>query len=350
MENIIVVYNDDCGIKRGTKEDVISLNAVVDASEDIEKALIESDFDVFRIGLNSNNLMDVIKRIETSKPCIVFNLCEAFDGDTSLEMNVAALFELLGVTYTGSTPAVIGLTADKRKTKQLLLHNNIPAPKEFYINNAVQGLQSEIRNFQFPLIVKPLSEDGSMGIDRDSVVFNPDTLKLKIKYIFEIYNQPAIVEEYVDGREFNVSIIGNSSPYILPVAEIDYSQVPHNNPKILCYKSKWMKGSDIYRLTPSICPADISGELEEKIKEAALKAFKVTGCRDYGRIDIRLKEDETPMVLEVNSNPDISIDAGMAKSAKKAGWSYSKMVENILNTAMKRDSEENLAHLVSSVL
>ncbi|OGW04507.1 MAG: hypothetical protein A2889_01290 [Nitrospinae bacterium RIFCSPLOWO2_01_FULL_39_10] len=336
MKNlIIVIYNDDCESKKGSKEDIISLQSVIKTSEAVERALIESNFKTLRIGLNSKNLIRTIEKIEESKPCLIFNLCEAFNGDSSLESNVAAVFELLNVAYTGSPPSVIELTSDKEKTKQLLLQNNIPVPAGLSINT-VQNLESGIWNLQFPLMVKPQSEDGSVGIDSDSVVFNFDALKEKFEYISDRYSQPVIVEEFIDGREFNVSILGNNPPHIFPVAEIDYSKIPPNAPKILCYKSKWIKDSDSYRLTPSVCPAIISTEIENGIKEVALKTFEITGCRDYARIDIRLDNNQTPFVLEVNANPDISIDAGVAESAKADGWSYNKLIKGIVITAIER--------------
>jgi D-alanine-D-alanine ligase len=332
---IIVIYNDDLKIKRGSSDDIISFNAVIKASKDVERALKNSSFETLRIGLNSDNLIGTIKKIEESKPQIVFNLCEGFDGDPSQEKNVAALFELLDLQYTGSPPVTIGLTADKWKTKQILTRNNIPTPKGISINT-IFNLQSSIFNLQFPLMVKPLSEDGSIGIDSDSVVPDIQILRNKVEYILDTYHQPAMVEEYIDGREFNVSIIGNFNPFILPIFEIDYSRISPDTPKILCYTSKWMKHSDLYRLTPSICPADIPADMEKDIKEAALRAFEITGCRDYARVDIRLGKDNVPYVLEVNANPDISIDAGMEKSAKAAGWTYSDLIKNILNAAMER--------------
>ncbi len=336
MKNLIVViYNDDLKIKKGSAEDIISLQSVIKTSEGVERALIESNFKTIRIGLNSKNLIRTIEKIEKSKPCLIFNLCEAFDGDSSLESNVAAVFELLNVAYTGSPPSVIGLTSDKEKTKQVLLQNNIPVPTGLSINT-VQNLESGIWNLQFPLIVKPQLEDGSVGIDSNSVVFNFDALKEKFEYITDRYSQPVIVEEYIDGREFSVSIFGNNPPHIFPVAEIDYSNIPPQGTKILCYKSKWMKNSDSYRHTPSVCPANISTEIENGIKEVALKAFEITGCRDYARIDIRLDKNETPFVLEVNANPDISISDGMAKSAKEGGWSYNKLIKDIVNAAIER--------------
>jgi D-alanine-D-alanine ligase len=332
---IIVIYNDDSETKRGSQEDIISLQSVRKTSEDVERALIESDFKTLRIGLNSKNLIRTIERIEESKPCLIFNLCEAFDGDPSQESNVAAVFELLNVAYTGSSSTAIGLTCNKEKTKHLLQQNNIPVPTGLSISK-VHDLESVIWNLKFPLIIKPISEDGSIGIDRDSVVFNFDKLKEKFEYISDTYHQAVVIEEYIEGREFNVSIIGNNQPRIFPVAEIDYSKIPPNNPKILCYKSKWIKESDSYRLTPPVCPANITSEIEKGIKEVALKAFEVTGCRDYARVDIRLDNHNTPFVLEVNANPDLSIDSGMIKSATAEGWPYNKLIKCIVNSAKER--------------
>jgi len=332
---IIVIYNDDLKIKRGSPDDIISFNAVIKTSEDVERALKDSGFETARIGLNSDTLIHAIKRIKESGAQIIFNLCEGFDGDPSHEKNIAALFELLDVHYTGSPPPAIDLTSDKWKTKQILTQDNIPTPKGISINT-ISNLQSSIFDLRFPLIVKPLSEDGSIGIDRNSVVPDIRMLKNKIEYILDTYRQPAMVEEYIDGRELDVSLIGNSEPFILPISEIDYSRISPDAPKILCYTSKWIKESDIYRLTPSISPADIPDDIEKNIKETALKTFEITGCRDYARVDIRLSKENIPFVLEVNANPDISADAGIAKSANAAGWSYNDLIKNILGAAMKR--------------
>ncbi|MEX0602784.1 MAG: ATP-grasp domain-containing protein, partial [Bacteroidota bacterium] len=157
-----------------------------------------------------------------------------------------------------------------------------------------------------------------------------------VRVVFQTYDQPALVEEYIEGRELNVAIIGNKRPIILPISEIDFSGLPANYPRIVTYNAKWMQGTHEYVGTVGVCPAPIPAELERKIREIALKAYRVMGVRDYARVDIRLDKESQPFVLEVNPNPDISDDAGFARSAREYGMSFEETITRIVEYALER--------------
>ncbi|MBI3399754.1 MAG: D-alanine--D-alanine ligase, partial [Deltaproteobacteria bacterium] len=161
-------------------------------------------------------------------------------------------------------------------------------------------------------------------------------LKKRVDYILKNYKQPAIVEEYIDGREFNIAIIGNYRPKALPVSEIDFSQLSEEYPKICTYDAKWAPDSPIYLKTPPVCPAEISKELEHELCSSALKAYNLIGCRDYARVDMRMGDDGIPKILEVNPNPDISPDAGFARSAAADGFDYPAIMLEIVKMAYGR--------------
>jgi D-alanine-D-alanine ligase len=157
-----------------------------------------------------------------------------------------------------------------------------------------------------------------------------------VEKIHWVHRQPALVEEYIEGRELNVSILGNEELQILPISEIDFSTMPPGIPRICGYEAKWVETSQEFTHTVPLCPAPLSPEVEDRVKKASLRAYQVLGCRDYARVDIRLSLDEIPYVLEVNANPDISPDAGMTRSAKAAGLAYPQFVGRIVDLAWSR--------------
>ncbi|MCX5908248.1 MAG: hypothetical protein NTY64_13975 [Deltaproteobacteria bacterium] len=175
-----------------------------------------------------------------------------------------------------------------------------------------------------------------MGIDQDSFILDAGALNRQMHKIFENYRQPVLVEEYIEGRELNVSILGNENPQILPISEIDFSKMPPGLPKICSYDAKWEEGSPEFRFTIPRCPASLTPEEEIRIQGVSLLAYQIMECRDYGRVDIRMQTDGTPFILEINANPDISRDAGMTRSAKKAGYTYPEFIGRILEHALIR--------------
>jgi D-alanine-D-alanine ligase len=176
-------------------------------------------------------------------------------------------------------------------------------------------------------------EDASLGISKESFVKNEKALRKRVRYINHTYNQPALVEQYVYGRELNVAILGYKSPQVLPISEIMFGF--NKEPKIVDYPAKWFTESDEYKMTKPMCPAIVEPSIKNKIEKVALKSFEALHCRDYARVDVRL-DDETPYVIEVNPNPDISPDAGFSRSLKAAGISYEEFIELLIEFSKER--------------
>ena len=265
------------------------------------------------------------------QPDIAFNLCEAFWGDSRKEMHVAALFDLLGVTYTGAPPLSLGLTQDKARTKDLLSKHQLPTPK--YCLVKLGEHYSRVTEMVYPLIVKPRWEDASQGISDESVVDNEKKLLDRIDYVHRTYRQGALVEEFIEGREINAAIIGNGPHDVLPLSEIKFH--PDLARPIVSYEGKWLEQSQQYKLTEPVCPASLKMRTEMLLRDVALRAYKLLECRDYARVDFRLR-DGIPYILEVNANPDISPGAGLARSAREADLSYPQLIARILAIASKR--------------
>jgi D-alanine-D-alanine ligase len=274
-----------------------------------------------------------LQGILATKVDLVFNLCEEFFGHTRLEMNIAALLELLGIPFTGSSALVLGLSQDKAKTKALLAHHKIPTP--FY-RVWHPGRDDVLEGLPFPLIVKPLCEDASLGIDNDSFVQDEEALEKQVRKIHQAYGPSVLVEEFIAGRELNVSILGNEKPLVLPISEIDFSSLPPGLPRICGYSAKWEEKSEEFCNTVPRCPAVFAPEIENRIFQVSLQSYDIIGCSDYARIDIRLSPDGTPYVLEVNANPDISPDAGIIRSAKTGGIPYADFIGGIVEFALAR--------------
>jgi len=189
--------------------------------------------------------------------------------------------------------------------------------------------------YLFPLIVKPVAEDSSLGIDRKAVVTDLPSLRERVDYVLQTYHQPAFVSTFLKGREFSASIWGDP-PEILPLSEIDFSAITNPNERIVSFAAKWEPASFEYIGTPVICPAVTSEALTQQLRATALCAYQVTGCAGYARVDMR-ESDETLYVLEVNPNPSLAADAGFARSARAAGYDYPGMIHRILSFALKEN-------------
>jgi D-alanine-D-alanine ligase len=228
----------------------------------------------------------------------------------------------------------LGLCLDKAKTKIILSHYGIPTAKFDLFNESIDGCKKI--NLRFPVIVKPVHEDASAGINEKSVVYDRKELEERVEYIIKMFKQPALVEEFIDGREVNVAILGNNPPVVLPISEIDFSHLPSHLPKIVSYEAKWIPNTDYYEKTIPICPAPLEPELERKIKDIALSCYKIMGCRDYARVDMRIDKEGNPYVLEVNPNPDLSRNAGFMRSASVYGLTPEETIVKIAEIAIER--------------
>ena len=307
---------------------------VLEEREHVQEALQKSGYKTSLFNMNSD-IKRLIQFVEEKEPDLIFNLCESVGDESTHEMFVAGLYELLGVPYTGAGAFALGLCQNKVRTKQALSFHKIRVPKFVLYKNAGEINEDDF-DLKFPVIVKPSLEDASVGIDNGSVVDNFAALRKRVRFVFQNFDQPALVDEYIEGRELNVAIIGNRRPIILPISEIDFSGLPADLPRIVTYNAKWMEGTDEYKGTVGVCPAQVPIEVERQAKEIALKAYRIMGCRDYARVDMRLDKNNNLYVIEVNPNPDISDDAGFARSARAYGFSFDQVISKIVEYALER--------------
>jgi len=286
--------------------------------------------------LNIMDDLDIFFRdLKKNKPDVMFNLVEIFKDYPTLEMGFAGLLELMGMPYTGAPPMALGISQKKALTKRILSSLGIPTPRFKFFKKQQKIYR---HGLQYPLIVKPAMEDAGVGIENESVVTNHKELKARIEYVLDIYNQPALVEEYIDGRELNVAIMGDKKPKVLPISEIDFSKMPDNLHNIVSYQAKWEPLHESYHKTIPKCPARLPKKVADQAGEIALKCFRAIGCRDYARVDMRLSKDKKLYVLEINPNPDLTEDAGFMRSARYAGFTYKRALKTIVDMALKRKS------------
>ena len=304
------------------------------AAEAVEQALKSLGRQTLRFEIQYDQIAENLRQLCQVRSSVFFNLCEDIRGQGIYEVYVAALLELLGATYTGSEPASLSLCLDKARSKEVLAYHGLSTPHHYVLEN----VSAKRPDLSFPLILKPLHEDGSLGIDANSVVLSEEQLAKKAQELLDMFHQPVIVEEYIGGREFNVSLLGEG-PDLLPISEIDYSKLEKGQPHILTHASKWEEDSPEYHKTPAICPAALDRSLEKTLNEMSLKAFRILGCRDYARVDIRMRGNQ-PCIIEVNPNPAISPDAGFVRSAQAEGLSYAQLIGKIVSFAEQRKANE----------
>ncbi|MFH1244945.1 MAG: ATP-grasp domain-containing protein [Candidatus Omnitrophota bacterium] len=266
---------------------------------------------------------------------IVFNLCDdGFRDNSLLEPHVPAMLDILEIPYTGSNFYTLATCLNKARCKEILAFHKIPTPQFQVFYNASDILNA---NLKFPVIVKPLHEDGSIGLKKESVVENITDLRERVDAVITNYYQPALVEKFISGKEVYVGILGSKENLtVLPISEVVFNSRLSPTTQICCYEAKWLPQSRQYKNTPISCPAKLEKETEEKLIHIAKRAYTLVGCDDYGRIDFRIDYDNRPYVLEVNPNPDISEDAGLAKMAQATGMSYDKLIAEILSIALQR--------------
>ena len=267
------------------------------------------------------------------KPDVVFNLVEFFHEKPGLESGVAALYDLFEIPYTGAGPFALSLCHRKGVTKRLLLAHGVPTPRFKVITRPHLRQRHGLR---YPLIVKPAREDASAGVSKDSVVRDYAALTAQIARVFQEFRPPILVEEYIEGRELHVSILGNDPPLALPIIEFDFSDLAPDQPRIISFDVKWNPLKEEYHKVHSVCPANLTPRLRRRIEDIALRAYQVTGCRDYARLDLRLDGRDHVFVLEVNPNPDLTEGVSFMESAEKAGLGFAETLERIVGYALSR--------------
>src|SRR6185295_1303933 len=262
---------------------------------------------------------------------LVFNLCESFADDDTADFKIAAFLELIGKNYTGSGTHGLMLAQDKAIAKKIFSFHGVHTP---VFAKSFRGRLDFSHDLQFPVIVKPAREDGSIGIEFSAVVSSIRELMERMDWLHAHFDSPVLIEEYIEGREVYVGVIGNDKPEALPVVELDLSKLPDGTPRIAAAEVKWGKGTKAYRDTKSAVATDLSEETTLALQQTAMAAYQALELRDYGRVDMRLQSDGRVHVIEANPNPWLSSKAEFAMAARKAGRTYTQLVEEIVELAM----------------
>jgi D-alanine-D-alanine ligase len=268
-----------------------------------------------------------IERLRKARVDLVFNLCESIDGVAALEPPVISVLELLNLPYSGSSSWTTSLCLRKHIVNASLERVGLPVPKF-----AVVRRGGAIPSVGFPAICKPAAEDASIGIEQRSVVRTTRELTARVGAMLERWDE-IVVQRYIEGREVNVGILGDLT---LPIAEIDFGHMPKGMWRIVTYRSKWETGSDEDLGSAPCCPARLPAGVATQLRKVAVAAWRLVGGAGYGRVDFRIDERGRPWILEVNANPDIAPDAGLARMARVAGIEYGALVRRICELGLQR--------------
>lgn len=326
---ITVVYNQVAELSFGQPEDILADGDTVKTAKEIATALLSLGYkiDLFAIDEQSAG------RLTTYETDLFFNTAFGIGSVPKSEADVAELLGKTGKPYTGSNAKAIVLTTDKVATKKILSAAGLPTPKWQVFDNS----EEFDPGINFPVIIKPGNEDCSLGISPSSVVESASALQKQVKKLQKVYREPVLVEEYIAGRELNVTVLGNGKrAEVLPISEIVFGPSFKNKYKIVDFTAKWKEETEEYRETVGACPAKLPKSTEESVKRISLAAYQLTGCNDYARVDIRLSSDGMPYVLEVNANPGVGPEDGVVRSAKAAGYNYPQFLEAIIKITAER--------------
>lgn len=283
--------------------------------------------------LRADGTRESLAEIAGARVDLIFNLVESFDGDDTQDRNMAGFLELLGVPFTGAGSDGLYLAQDKSIAKKIFAHAGLHTP---YFATVDRGRTLDSMDVHFPVIVKPAREDGSIGIHFAAVCDSIKELMDRIDYVQSEFDSPVLIEEYIEGRELYVGILGNDDPEALPIVEISFEKLPPGTPHIAGHEVKWEEGTQVYRDTPPFLAGDIDEKLRERIDEACIQAYQLCHARDYGRIDLRVTDNGAIHVLEANPNPYLLESAEFAMAAKKSGRSYTDLIGEIVELALER--------------
>jgi D-alanine-D-alanine ligase len=309
----------------GKSPDILILGTV----EAVEQSLVAEGNDAVRIPVHPDGRW--IERLRRGKFDLAFNLCEGIDGIASLEPSVISVLELFALPYTGSASWTTALCLRKPVANALLDRARLPVPRWHSVRRG-----GELPAVGFPAICKPAAEDASIGVEQRSVVRTTRALAARVDAMLERWDE-VLVQRYIDGREINVGILGETA---LPIAEIDFGGMPRGMWRIVSYRSKWEQGSDEDLGGVPRCPAELPAELAAKARGVALAAWRAIGGHGYGRVDMRIDAAGRPWILEVNANPDFAPDAGLARMARAAGIEYPALVRAVCELALARARSE----------
>jgi D-alanine-D-alanine ligase len=336
---VIVVFNE--ASPHTHRADQLAEQGVLDAVGATVQALARAGYSVETLGIGED-FWPLIERLRQT-PSVVVNYCEAFGGSAKGESLVASVLELLGIPYTGSPPEALALCLNKIRTKRLLAGAGLPTPaymeytpRHDNIGDADLSRELDAQGVEWPALVKAASEDASQGLDQRSVCQTIEELRGAVARIADRYGYPVLIEQFIDGREFNACIVDDPEPRSLPLEEVKFDRSNDKFWPIVTYDSKWVTGCEEDRAATALCPTELDEATADEIARLALEAVRVTGCRDYARVDLRLTADGKPYILEVNSNPDLGPDAGVAFQLEAASISLDAFIVRIVENAIRR--------------
>jgi len=332
---IAIVYNEPYPSRYGGLGEEKAVLGVLDAVEAVHRALLQLDFDVIRVALVPP-LARARRKLRSLHIDLVFNLFEGFCGYPETEALVPEILSQTGIPCTGCTSSMLKLALDKAKVKVILKTAGIQTPDFQLLNPQI------LHMFQlgYPCIVKPRCEDASHGLSSESVVNDFAALERQVRKVSNSYGGGALVEEFIDGREFNATVLGDAECTVLPMSEIAYS-LPSGVPRILTFAAKWEPDSLYFQGTNTVCPVDLEAEERKCITETARAAFKLLGGKGYARVDMRVDQEGQLSVIEVNPNPDISPGSGATLQAEAAGITYTQFIKEIVGLALDEKSNED---------
>jgi D-alanine-D-alanine ligase len=295
----------------------------------LESAIREEGHPVLNVPVRDTNLRSILSAYNPDE-YVVLNWCEDLPGLAHSDALVAQTLESLHFSYTGSPPSVLALSWDKPRVKNLLKQHGISTPHwKVYATSRTKDWKV------FPAIVKPAGEHCSIGVDKGAVVLNDEELRARVAYVLNEFHQPALVEDFIDGRELHISILGDGQTTMLPPAEMDFAAFNDLRDRLCTFDSKFTPASAHYREIRLELPARLEPSEYASLEKTASSAYNVLGCRDYARIDIRMR-DGIFYVLDINPNADISCETSIVCAAEAAGYSYGAMISYLVNLAGRR--------------
>jgi len=330
--HVALVYNADAGIIPDTPEDRGSTTDLRHMLRDMARVLRSLGHRVTVLPL-ALDLFAFQRKLRRLNPDVVFNQYDDVVHGALYEMRFAAMVRMMGFPHTGSPALALGLSRYKHMSASLLHGTGIPIPPCTELLEKIGDVDQY--EWRFPLIVQPSQEHAGIGLDRDSIVHSKKALRQQVRRIVQTYNQPALVQHFLPGREFNVGIVGGKRAKVMPLAEVNYTELPTEIPPIMSYAAKWIETSVEYKKTSVICPAAVEPDLARQVSDIAMRAFRAVRAWGYSRVDIRLDETGQPRVLEVNCNASLEEGVALARSAGKAGISYPQLLQMIIDAALE---------------
>jgi D-alanine-D-alanine ligase len=329
---VLVLFDTD-GEPPASQEYKKQLESTDEAEFDVGRALIAKGHQVRMFGFR-DNLDQLVAGLRAEPADVIFNLSERFRGQSALDYTVASVLEMLGLPFTGASSEGLILARDKALTKKVFAYEGIKNPRFKGCPRAVPVQRPS--DLRYPLIVKPLDEDASVGIAQASVVRDDEALKERVLFVHDRFKTDAIVEEFIAGRELYIGVIGNDPPVALPPIEMVFGNESTAEARIATFKAKWSVRYRESKGIQNMIAENLSPEVRQRLADVALRAYQAAGLRDYGRIDVRLAHDDAVYVVEANPNPYLAEGEDLAWAAEEGGHLYPEFIEKIAEWAMLR--------------